>query len=123
MVLAVSAAIALALALMLLSTVVWGEDRGRPARDSFRVSWQPATNGVLPRIEGRVHNDSRFRVTNVRVEVEGLDGNGQPVGRKLAWALGDIEPGGESTFIVEDMRGAATYRFAVHSFDLVSEGP
>lgn len=116
------AAIALAIALMLPTTAAWGQDRGRPANDSFRVSWEPETDRVTPRIEGRVHNDSRFRVTDVRLQVDGLDADGQPVGRTFAWALGDIVAGGETSFVVEGMRGAVTYRISVHSFDVVSGG-
>ena len=115
-------ALALALALMLPTTVAWGQDRDRPANDSFHVSWEPETDSVTPRIEGRVQNDSRFRVTDVRLQVEGLNAAGQPVGRTLAWAVGDIEPGGDTSFVVEGMRGAVTYRIAVDSFDLVSGG-
>jgi len=46
--------------------------------------------------------------------------DGQPVGRTFAWALGDIGPGDETSFVVECMRDAATYRIEVNSFDFVS---
>ena len=120
--LAMRAAIALAVALMSPMTSAWGQDRERPVNDSFRVSWQPEAHGVTPRIEGRVHDDSRFRVTDVRLQVEGLSADGQPVGRTFAWALGDIGPGGETSFLVEGVSGAVTYRIAVDSFDVVSGG-
>jgi hypothetical protein len=84
------------------------------------VSWAPGH--LSDRIEGRVRNGSRFRVTDVRLQVEGLDADGQPVGRMFVWAFGDIRPGGETSFVVDGMRGAATYRIAVDSFDIVS-GP
>ena len=115
-------ALALALALMLPTTSAWGQDGGRPGNDSFHVSWEPETDPVTSRIEGRVHNDSRFRVTDVRLQVEGLNADGQPVGRAFAWALGDIDPGAETSFVAEGMRGAKTYRISVHSFDVVSGG-
>src|SRR5437660_4592861 len=35
----------------------------------------------------RVRNDSRYRVTDVRLQVEGLNADRQPVGRTFAWAL------------------------------------
>ena len=122
-VLAVGIALALALTLMVPTTAAWAQDRGRPANDSFRVSWEPETGRVAQRIEGRVHNDSLFRVTDVRLLVEGLDADGQPVGRTFGWALGDIVPGGETSFVVEGMHGAVTYRIAVSSFDVVSAEP
>ncbi len=113
------AAIALALALM-VPAAASAQERGRPANDSFHVSWHSAPGGVMHRIEGRVRNPSHVRVTDVRLQVEGLDADGQPVGRTFAWALGDITPGGETSFVVDGMRGAATYRIAVESFDIVS---
>jgi hypothetical protein len=39
------------------------------------------------------------------------------------WALGDIDPGGESSFVTEAMPGAVTYRITVIAFDIVSVEP
>jgi hypothetical protein len=39
------------------------------------------------------------------------------------WALGDIDPGSESSFVAEAMPGAVTYRITVISFDIVSAAP
>ena len=122
MVLAMRVVIALALALILPTPAVWGQHGGQPANGSFRVNWELATDRMTPRIEGRVHNDSRYRVTDVRLHVEGFNADGQPVGRTFAWALGDIRPGDETSFVVACMRDAVTYRIKVNSFDLVSEG-
>ena len=109
-------------ALMLVATVAWGQAQRPPATDAFRVSWDRETDPVDRRIEGRVHNDSPFRVTDVRLEVQGLDAGGRPVGRTFAWALGDIAPGGDSSFVTEAVPGAVTYRITVVSYDVVS-GP
>jgi hypothetical protein len=87
------------------------------------VSWGPETDHVTSRIEGRVHNDTGFRVTDVRLQVEGLDADRHPVGRTFAWALGDIAPGGATSFVAERMPAAVTYRIVVYSFDVVSVGP
>jgi hypothetical protein len=114
------AAIALVLALT-LPAAASAQERGWPANDWFHVSWHPEPGQVRHRIEGRVSNSSRVRVTDVRLQVEGLDAGGQPVGRTFAWAIGDITPGGETSFVFDGMNGAATYRIAVDSFDIVSE--
>src|SRR6267142_3103513 len=106
---------------MLVATAAWGQAQ-RPATDAFRVSWDRETDPVDRRIEGRVHNDSPFRVTDVRLDVQGLDAGGRPVGRTFAWALGDIAPGGDSSFVTEAVPGAVTYRITVVSYDVVS-GP
>jgi len=71
-------------------------------------------------MEGRVHNESRFRVTDVRLQIEGFDGDRRPVGRTFAWAIGDIAPGGETSFVFEAMPRAITYQIKVYSFDVVS---
>jgi hypothetical protein len=61
-------------------------------------------------------------VTDVRLQVEGLDSDRQTVGRTFVWAFGDIAPGGETSFVAEPMPGAVSYRITVVSYDLVSLG-
>jgi hypothetical protein len=113
-------AFTLGFAVLFVATAAWGQERG-PADASFRVSWEPRF-GAPATIGGRVYNDSTYRVTNVRLRIEGLDADSRPVGQKLAWALGDIVPGGETSFVAESVPGAVSYRIAVHSFSLVSVG-
>ena len=90
---------------------------------SFRVSWAPRSWGGVPMIEGHVQNQLPYRVTNVRLQVVGVDGDDRPVGQRSAWALGDIPPGGESTFVVERVPGAVSYRIGIQSFHVVSSAP
>ena len=117
-------ALAYALGLVLLATAAWGQvgqtDEG--AQRWFRVSWAPPTEGVVSSIKGSVFNDSPYRVTDVRLQVEGLDPDRQPVGQTLVWAFGDIAPGGETSFVAEPVPGAVSYRITVVSYDLVSLG-
>jgi hypothetical protein len=93
-----------------------------PPNGSFRVSWQPRPGHLPPTIEGRVYNNSPFRVTDVQLQVEGLDGGNQRVGERLAWAYGDLAPGRETSYVVETIPGAVTYRISVVGFDVVSVG-
>src|SRR6267142_7105495 len=119
-------ALAFALALVLLTMPAWGQggQTGEPAAQRwFRVSWAPPTDGLVSSIKGSVFNDSLYRVTDVRLQVEGLGPDGQPVGRTLVWAFGDIAPGGETSFVAEPLPGAVSYRITVVSYDLVSLGP
>jgi hypothetical protein len=67
-----------------------------------------------------VHNDSPFRVTDVRLQLEGLGADRQAVGWTFAWAVGDLVPGGETSFVFDALPGAVSYRFAVVSYDVVS---
>jgi hypothetical protein len=107
---------------LMLTTAAWGQNRDQLADRWFHVSWQPRTDGVPPTIGGRVHNDSPYRVTDVHLQVQGLNAEGHEVGQRFAWALGDIPAGGETSFVVETMPGAVDYRISVHSFDIVSVG-
>ena len=118
-------ALAIGLGLVLLTMPAWGQtgQTGEAvAQHWFRVSWAPPTDGVVSSIKGSVFNDSPYRVTDVRLQIEGLDPDRQPVGRTLAWAMGDIAPGGETLFVAEPVPGAVGYRITVVSYDLVSLG-
>ena len=118
-------ALAFALGLALLTMPAWGQagQTGEQAAQRwFRVSWAPPTEGVVSSIKGSVFNDSPYRVTDVRLQVEGLDPDRQPVGQTLVWAFGDIAPGGETSFVAEPVPGAVSYRITVVSYDLVSLG-
>jgi len=119
-------ALAVGLGLVLLTMPAWGqtEQAGEQSAQTgwFRVSWAPPTEGVVSSIKGSVFNDSPYRVTDVRLQVEGLDPDRQPVGRTLVWAFGDIAPGGETSFVAEPVPGAVSYWITVVSYDLVSLG-
>ena len=88
--------------------------------DALRVTWQPRGYAVVPAIEGYVENDTPFRVSSVRLRVEGFDAAGQPVGETSTWAFGSIPPGGRGHFVVPPVPRAATHRITVSSFDRVS---
>ncbi len=119
-------ALTVALGLALLTMPAWGQARQAGEQSAqtgwFRVSWAPPTEGVVSSIRGSVFNDSLYRVTDVHLQVEGLGPDGQPVGRTLVWAFGDIAPAGETSFVAEPLPGAVSYRITVVSFDLVSLG-
>ena len=110
------------LLLTLVATAAWGQttptgDEG--AQRWFPVSWAPPADGAGT-IKGSVFNSSQYRVTDVRLEIEGLDADHHPVGRRLAWAIGDIPAAGETFFAVEPLPGAVDYRITVLSWGLVS---
>jgi hypothetical protein len=110
--------LALGLVIVVLASPAWGQDWDT----WFRVSWGPEADGKTPtpRIEASVNNDSPYRVTDVQLEVEGLSADQHSVGQRVVWALGDIDSGGESSFVAERIPGAVTYRIRVISFDIVS---
>jgi hypothetical protein len=89
----------------------------------FRASLAPSADGAArSRISGDVVNESPYRVTNVRVEIEGVNADNGSVGHTFAWTVGDIAPGGKTYFMTEPIRGASSYRVRVVSWDLVSRG-
>jgi len=112
--------LALAALVSLLPATVWGQDQDQSPPNWFRVSWQP---GVLPStIEGQVQNTSPFRAIDVRVQIEGVDGENHSVGQRLVWLSDDIAPGGTTSYFSESILGAVGYRVSVASFELVSGG-
>jgi hypothetical protein len=113
-------ALGLGLAIVLMTAPVWGQVHERLGNGWFRVTWQPRSDGVAPRIEGHVYNDSAVRVTNVRLQVEGLAADSHLAGKTFVWAVGDVVPGGETYFVVESIPRAVSYRIGVVSFDVVS---
>jgi hypothetical protein len=112
----------LALVVTLLSTWAAAQRDARVAAGSFRVSVTPSTAGVAARIRGQVLNDSPYRVTNVQLQIEGLNTDHNAVGRTYTWAVGDILPGGQTFFAAEGIPGSVSYRITVVSWDLVSFG-
>jgi hypothetical protein len=99
---------------------VGAQPTAAPPADALRVTWQPREYAVVPAIEGYVQNDTPFRVSSVRLRVEGFDANGQPVGETSTWAFGSIAPGGRGHFVVPPVPRAATHRITVSGFDRVS---
>ena len=91
-----------------------------PAADALRVTWQPRAYSVVPAIEGYVENATPFRVTSVRLRVEGFDASAEPVGETSTWVFGSIPPRGRGHFVVPPVPRAATHRITVSGFDRVS---
>ena len=122
--------IAFGLALLpLLPMTGSAQSDARVASRWFRVSWAPSADDARPvfdgapsLIRGNVLNDSPYRVTNVRLEIEGLSTDNRSVGRTFVWGVGDIAPGGSTYFAVEPIPGSVSYRATVVSWDLVSLG-
>jgi hypothetical protein len=113
-------ALAYVIASMLALAGASGEPPPTLGADAFRVSLREEADLPARRVEGLVRNTSAYRVTNVRLHVRGLDADGRLVGRTFAWALGDIVPGGDSSFAFQPIPEAVEYDIAVVSYDLVS---
>ena|SRR5437868_11291140 len=93
-----------------------------PATDAptpFRFELEEARSHRGRGVEGYVYNDLPWRITNVRVRVESLDGNGSVTSSASGWVIGDVRAGGRAYFYVPVSSAAPTYRASVLSFDKV----
>ena len=115
--------VTLAAALMLaVSTTAWAQNFGGSPAPWFHVTWNNRGYGPVPTIEGYVQNASPFRVTNVRLQIDGLDGGGRSVAQAFGWTFGDIAPGDRGYFTAPAIPGATAYQISVASFDVISSG-
>jgi hypothetical protein len=114
-----------ALALVLLVSPAAAQNFGAAAPEQryFEVNLDNAGKASGGRLSGSVHNLADYTVTQVRVLVEGLDGNGQPVSQALVWVLGDINEGGRRYFTASAPSPGVTYRATVHDFRWGYRGP
>ena len=78
--------LALGLVVVLMTTAASAQSRNEWRDGWFQVSWAPQVNGATPtpRIEASVHNNSPYRVTDVRLRVQGLDADNHVVGQRGA---------------------------------------
>jgi hypothetical protein len=115
-------------AIVVLATVVGGllapigASAQTPATDPqtpFRFELEEAHSHRGRGVEGYVYNDLPWRITNVRVRVESVDGNGTVTSSASGWVIGDVRAGGRAYFYVPVSSRAATYRASVQSFDKV----
>src|SRR5262245_54732675 len=95
----ISIACGLALVASLLAAG-WAPGDDELAARGFRASLAPRSNDAV-RISGDVLSNCPYRVTNVRLEIEGLNSDDASMGRTFAWAVGDLPPGGRTYFATE----------------------
>src|SRR4030095_1912999 len=96
----------------------------RPTSDSFRLEWSRRPGWMRPGTDGFLYNDSRWRVTNVRVQARALDGSGRLVRETVVSVFGNSVPGVRAFFRLPRSGEGETYQLEVISFDLIArEGP
>lgn len=97
---------------------------GWPTPENLRLDWKARTDRWLkPGIEGTVHNASEYRVANVRLRVEVLNGDNVRVSERLAWVYGAIDADRRSFFVLPPPPPGHSYRISVESFDVVQRQP
>jgi len=74
-------------------------------------------------VQGYLYSSLPWRIANVRLHVESVDGSGAVTTSASGWVVGDVEAGGRGWFYVPVSSPAATYRATVQSFDKVAPLP
>lgn len=109
---------------LLLGGPAHAQEPGSPQPQAFRIEWARQPPTMRPGVEGYVYNDSRWRVTNVRLRVRVTDASGRVVRESVAGVWGNVTPHGRAFFKLPPLAGHESYELAVVSFDLISqEGP
>jgi hypothetical protein len=103
-------------------TAAWAQNFGGSPAPWFHVTWNEHRYGPVLKIDGYVQNASPFRVTNVRLQIDGLDAGGRSVAHAFGWTFGDIAPGDRGYFTAPAISGATAYQITVSSFDVISSG-
>ena len=89
------------------------------APGQFRFDLEESDTPRGKAVEGYIYNSSPWRITNVRLRVESVDGDGKVTNESSGWVVGDVKAGGRGYFYVPIPAHAASYRASVQSFDKV----
>jgi len=93
----------------------------RPTAESFRIEWARRPPSMRPGVDGYIHNESRWRVTNIRVRAVVVDAAGHPVRESLVSVWGNAVPGTRTFFTLPSIGEGEIYQLTVVTFDLISE--
>src|SRR5215467_5242191 len=93
----------------------------RPTAESFRIEWVRRPPSMRPGVDGYIFNESRWRVTNLRVRAVVVDAAGIPVRESIVSVWGNAVPGARTFFVLPSIGEGEIYQLTVVSFDLISE--
>ncbi|MGH7305932.1 MAG: hypothetical protein ACRELZ_21825 [Candidatus Rokuibacteriota bacterium] len=93
----------------------------RPTPESFRIEWVRRSPSMRPGVDGYLYNDSRWRVTNIRVRAVVVDAAGATVRESSVAVWGNSVPGTRTFFVLPSIREGEIYQLTVATFDLISE--
>jgi len=92
-----------------------------PIEDApFRFDLAQAASPRGLAVEGFVYNGLPWLITNIRLRVDSVDGDGTVIASASGWVIGDVKAGGRGYFWVPVSSPAKTYRVTVQSFDMVA---
>ena len=110
----------LAVAICLLSAGVYAQS-STPSPESFRIEWNRRPGWMRPGVDGYLYNESRWRVTNVRVRAQVVDGSGSVLRETVVSVFGNAVPGVRTFFVLPPLKEAESYQLKVLTFDLISQ--
>lgn len=93
----------------------------RPTAESFRIEWVRRPPSMRPGVDGYIYNESRWRVTNLRVRAVVVDAAGAPVRENVVSVWGNAVPGTRTFFVLPSIGEGEIYQLTVVSFDLIAE--
>ncbi len=93
----------------------------RPTSESFRIEWVRRPPSMRPGVDGYIYNESRWRVTNLRVRALVVDAAGATVRESVVSVWGNAVPGTRTFFVLPSIGEGQIYQLTVVSFDLISE--
>src|SRR5437899_2184518 len=109
----------LVLAMLLAGTSSHAQS-DRPTAESFRIEWARRPGWMRPGTDGYLYNESRWRVTNVRIRAQVVDGSGRVVRETVVSVFGNAVPGTRTFFALPPLADGEGFRLTVTSFDLIS---
>jgi hypothetical protein len=108
-------------ALVAVAAVAGAQSSGRPTSESFRIEWVRRSPSMRPGVDGYIYNDSRWRVTNLRVRAVVVDAAGATVRESVVSVWGNAVPGTRTFFVLPALGEGQIYQLTVVSFDLIAE--
>jgi hypothetical protein len=114
-------ALLIAMAILVVVAGAQAQGTGRPTTESFRIEWVRRPPSMRPGIDGYIYNDSRWRVTNIRVRAVVVDAAGTPVRESIVSVWGNAVPGVRTFFVLPAIGEGEIYQLTVTTFDLISE--
>ena len=108
-------------ALVVVAAVAQAQSPGRPTPESFRFEWARRSPSMRPGVDGYIYNDSRWRVTNMRIRAVVVDAAGTKVRESVVSVWGNSVPGTRTFFVLPAIGEGETYQLTVITFDLISE--
>jgi hypothetical protein len=110
-----------AAALVVVAASAQAQAPGRPTTESFLIEWVRRPPSMRPGVDGYIYNDSRWRVTNIRVRAVVVDAAGTKVRESIVSVWGNAVPGTRTFFVLPSIGEGEIYQLTVVSFDLISE--